>query len=277
MLSSDVKCEFHQDDSFWTNGFDSDQYRILDPEVVPGEFDPNASITIRTRLQVIDEPNGANPDSIWLSVSVTKYKETDAYKQQLEDYTQEVEVINPARRQAVAAQARRYARLKKEELIARYADNPDELRDFTFVSLMRKMFGNADGHWSYYAGVIKSCIDWDKARMEHEPADPDNLVANGLSPYHFLNVRAVRFFLPLHEASEEAFFEAVGNTLDNNWRALFDTVKDYIERQREIVENLNASDDPDDRAQITLDRYDSDMVLGRHLEAVLSNTDFLQS
>ncbi|MEO1138159.1 MAG: hypothetical protein AAFW87_01775 [Pseudomonadota bacterium] len=277
MLSSDVKCEFHQDDSFWTNGFDSDQYRILEPTVHTDDFDPAASITITTRLQVLDEPNGANPDSIWLSVSVTKYKLTDAYKQQLEDYTQAVENVNPARRQAVAAQARRYARLKKEELIARYANNPDELRDFTFVTLMREMFGNTDGHWSYYAGVIKSCIDWGKARMEHEPADPANLVADGLSPYHFLNVRAVRFFLPLHEASEGAFFEVVSNTLDDQWRDLFKTVEDYITRQRDIVDALNDSDDPDDRAQITLDQYSSDLVLGRHLEAVLSQTDFLQS
>lgn len=276
MLASDVQCEFHQDDSFWTNGFDSDQYRILDPIVEEDAFDAAASITIKTRLEVIDEPNGPNPDSIWLSVSVSKYKFTDAYKQQLKDYTQQVDNVNPARRQAVAAQARRYARLKREELIARYANNPSELRDFTFVSLMRRMFGNTDGHWSYYSGVIKSCIDWKKARMEHEPADPANLVADGLSPYHFLNVRAVRFFLPLHEASENAFFEAVGNTLDNNWRNLFDSVKEYIHQQRDIVDNLNQSDDPNDRDQITLNQYDSELVLGRALEAVLSQSDFLQ-
>lgn len=274
-LSSDVQCEFKQDDSWWSNAFDSDQYEVLDPQVL--EHVENSHITINARFKVLDEPNGPNPDSIWLSVSVTKYKYTSAYLEQLKEYRNTVQALNPARRTAVEAQAKRYARLKREELVQRYADDPGELRDYTFIALMRQMFGDMGGDWSYYHGIIKTCIDWDRAKIEPEPAAPEDLAADGLSPFHFLNVNAVRFFLPIHQGSEDAFFEAVSNTLDANWKQLFADVQSYIDRQRAIVKAMTERMNAADRKALTLDEYDSELVLGRHLEAVLSRTTFLES
>ena len=236
----------------------------------------NSHIRIKTRLKVHEEPWGWNPSWVWVRVTVNKYKYTASYLQQLKEYRNTVTELNPARRAAVKAQAKRYARLKKEELIKRYANHPAELRDYTFIALMRQMFGNG-ANWSYYHGIIKTCIDWEHAQIQPEPAKPENLAADGLSPFHFLNVVAVRFFLPIHRGSEDAFFEAVGNTLDSNWRQLFAKVKTYIGLQRSKVETMTDRMSEDDIKELTLDAYDAELVLGRHLEAVLSKTTFLES
>ncbi len=274
-LDDNVSCVLEQDDTGWTNALDSDQYTIK-PAIVL-EFVPSEYIKIKTRLKIHDEPAGKNFYWMWLKVSVTKYKYTAAYLQQLSEYRKTVEELNPARRQAVGVQAKRYARLKREELIRRYANDPAELREYTFISLMRQMFGTSGGKWSYYHGIIKTCIDWDRAKVQPEPAPPESLVADGLSPFHFLNVDAVRFFLPIHEASEGAFFEAVGHTLDNSWRQLFAKVKTYIGSQRTKVKEMTERMNDADRKALTLDEYDSELVLGRHLEAVLSRTPFLET
>ena len=87
----------------------------------------------------------------------------------------------------------------------------------------------------------------------------------------------MRFFLPIHKGSEDAFFEAVGNTLDSKWRQLFAKVQTYIKLQREKVETMTERMSDDDVKKLTLDEYESELVLGRHLEAVLSKTTFLES
>ena len=272
-LDADVELEFIQDTS--DDDFEADQYRVFDPVVV--NHVPNKSITISTRVQILDFPFWDDPDYFYLKVSVSKYKYTAAYLEQLKDYNKTIGEVNIVRRAAVKAQAKKYARLKKEELISRYHNDPVELRDYTFISLMKMMFGvSADAHWSYYHGIIKSCIDWDNARFDSEPADPSHLAADGLSPYHFLNVNAIRFFLPIHKGSEAAFFEAVGNTMDADWAALFEKVKEYIDTQRNLVALMTERMNDEDMAQLTLDKYKSELVLGQHLEAVLSQTKFLE-
>lgn len=272
-LDADVSCQFIQDTS--DDDFEADQYRVLEPIVI--RHIPNQSITIRTRVQILDFPFWDDPDYFYLKVSVTRYKYAAVYLEQLKDYNQTVGLVNVARRAAVQSQAKKYARLKKEELINRYHNDPAELRDYTFISLMKMMFGvSAKGHWSYYHGIIKSCIDWDNAQLNMEPADPAHLKADGLSPYHFLNVNATRFFLPVHKGSEEAFFAAVSNTIDPNWAALFSKVNTYMDTQRSLVETMTERMNAEDEAQLTLDNYQSELVLGRHLEAVLSHTAFLE-
>jgi hypothetical protein len=274
-LDDNVTCVLEQDDDWTTNALDSDQYTIKKPIIL--KYVPAEYIKIKTRLKIHDEPGGKNFYWMWLKVSVTKFKYTAAYLQQLNEYRKTVDELNPARREAVEAQAKRYARLKREELIRRYSNDPAELREYTFIALMRQMFGTTGGKWSYYHGIIKSCIDWDRAKVQPEPAPPDALAADGLSPFHFLNVDAVRFFLPIHEASEDAFFEAVSNTVDANWRALFASVKTYIAGQRNKVKVMTDRMNAADKEALTLDEYDTELVLGRHLEAVLSRTPFLES
>lgn len=271
-LSDDVRTSFEQDDDAWTNAIESNQYTI-DPPVILYRRE-NSHIRIQVKYKIHDE-NFINPNSIWIKVSVTKFKQTQAYREQILEYRRIVNHVNPARREAIQAQAKKYARLKREELIRKYENNQQELQDYAFVSLMKNIFQDADnGDWSYYLGIIKSSVDWTRARIEPEPSAPEHLAATGLSPYHFLNTNAMRFFLPVHLGSEEAFFEALSESVDDEWRALFKKVRDYIARQREIVELMRERMNSDDIQQLKLDEYDTELVLGRHLEAVLSNHPF---
>ena len=171
----------------------------------------------------------------------------------------------------IKVQARKYAALKREELTRKYESNIDDLKDYAFTSLIKKMFSNnmVDENWSYYLGIIRSCIDWDKSRIDPEPCDIEALYENVLSPYHFLNVQAVRFFLPINIGAEAIFFDTMRNVVDQNWRSLFDTVEQYMTDQREKFQEL-----PEEKRLI--DSYDSELILGRHLEAVLSNKTFAE-
>lgn len=275
-LSSNVKCSLKQDDDWTTDALDSDQYRIYDAVIM--ELVENSHITILTQFKVIDE-NLINPDSIWLEVSVTKYKYTQSYLEQLKQYNQTVGQANPARREAIKAQAKKYARLKKEELIRKYESNISDLQDHAFVSLMKKVFDSADidNDWSYYHGILKSCIDWSKVKVEPEPGNYDTASSSGLSAYHFLNVDAVRFFLPIHEGAEKTFFDVVNNTADEQWRDLFQSVGNYIEQQQKLIKLIRERLSADDKEQLTLDQYKSELILGRHLESVLSKHAFVES
>ncbi len=214
---------------------------------------------------------GNDPDRTWITVSIDKYKETEAYRQEMKEYTQTVEKSNPARRNAIRVQARKYAALKRDELIRKYESNNNQLKYYAFTSLIRKMFSNnvVDENWSYYLGIIRSCIDWDKSRIDPEPCGIEALYENVLSPYHFLNVQAVRFFLPLNVGAEAIFFDTMRKVVDPTWRSLFNTVEKYINEQREEFKELP-------EAKRLIDSYDSEFVLGRHLEAVLSNKTFAE-
>ena len=84
-----------------------------------------------------------------------------------------------------------------------------------------------------------------------------------------MNVQAVRFFLPLNVGAEAIFFDTMRKVVDPTWRSLFNTVEKYINEQREEFKELP-------EAKRLIDSYDSEFVLGRHLEAVLSNKTFAE-
>ncbi len=268
-----AKCSLKQSNSWYTNTMESEQYKVFPATVEV--IDGNKAI-VKTKYKILDEPTGKNPHYIRLEVTLSKYRYSQTYLEQLKDYGHTLDVVNPARRSAVEVQAKKYARLKREELVGKYENNIADLKDFNFTSLMKSMFMNMSGGkgWSYYHGVIKSCIDWSKASYEVEPGTANALLERGKSPYHFLNADAVRFFLPIHEHSESSFFEAVNNTVDEQWRDMFDEVKDYIDQQRELVGQMRNRMNENDVRQLTLDEYNSEIVLGRHLESVLSNHPF---
>lgn len=273
MFDNSARCSLKQSDSWYTNALEAEQYKIFPATV---EVIDGYKAIVKTKYKILDEPSGKNPHYICLNVVLSKYRFSQSYLEQSKDYDHTIEVVNPARRSAVEVQAKKYARLKREELVAKYENSISDLKDFNFTSLMKNMFAGTSGDkgWSYYHGVLKSCIDWNKATYEVEPGTANALLERNRSPYHFLNADAVRFFLPIHEHSEAAFFEAVSNTVDSQWRDMFDEVKDYVDQQRKLVNQMRARMNDDDKRQLTLDTYDSEIVLGRHLESVLSNHPF---
>ena len=84
-----------------------------------------------------------------------------------------------------------------------------------------------------------------------------------------MNVQAVRFFLPINVGAETIFFDTMRKVVDPTWRALFNTVERYINDQRDKFKELS-------EAKRLIDSYDSELILGRHLEAVLSNKSFAE-
>ena len=268
LFGEDIQLEFHQHCDWYENCYDDDDRWMKIHNVDRHGGDSWVDVTIKYH---VDNVAGNDPDRTFVRVSIDKYKATEAYRQELKDYKQTVEKTNPARRNAIKVQARKYATLKRDELIRKYEGNIDNLKDYAFTSLIKKMFSNnvVDENWSYYLGIIRSCIDWDKSRIDPEPCGIEALYENVLSPYHFLNVQAVRFFLPLNVGAEAIFFDTMRNVVDPTWRSLFNTVEKYINEQREEFKEL-----PEEKRLI--DSYDSEFILGRHLEAVLSNKTFAE-
>lgn len=266
MFGEDIRLAFWQHADWYENSYDEDDRWMQIESTDRHGGDTWVDVTVKYH---VDDVTGNDPDRHHITVSIDKFKETEAYRQEKNEYTLTTEKTNPARRNAVKVQARKYAALKRDELIRKYEGNADDLKDYAFVSLMKKIFGTVDGNWSYHMGIIRTCIDWDRSRIDPEPCDIASLYADVLSPYHFLNVQAVRFFLPLHPGAEEIFFETMRNAVDPTWRDLFDTVEKYIEDQRTAFTELQED-------ELLLDSYDSELVLGRHLEAVLSTTTFAE-
>lgn len=265
-FGKDIRLSFKQHCDWYENCYEEDDYmmKIDSIERNPGD----TMVTVNVTWDVADV-TGNDPDRTYLEVSIDKFKETEAYRQELKQYKETVQKINPARRNAIEVQALKYANLKRDELIKKYESNTNSLKDFAFSSLIRKMFNNniSDGNWSYYQGIIRTCIDWDRSHMDAEPCQIESLYYNELSPYHFLNIPSVRFFMTLKKDAEGVFFDTMRKVVDPNWRSLFDKVEKYIKQQRNL---FNSSPD----SAKLLDSYDSEIVLGRHLEAVLSNKPF---
>lgn len=266
LFGEDIQLEFHQHVDWYENEYEADDYWMKIINV--NRYGGNSLVEVTVKYNV-NNVWGNDPDKTWITVSIDKYKETEAYRQELQQYTQTVTKTNPARRNAIKVQARKYAALKRDELIRKYENNIEHLNDYAFTALIKKMFDNniVDDNWSYYRGIIRSCIDWKKSRMDPEPCDVEALYENELSPYHFLNVSAVRFFLVIKADAETVFFNTMRKVIDQNWRSLFDKVEKYIKSQRDKFNNLT------DEKKL-LDKYDSELILGRHLEAILSNKVF---
>ena len=268
LFGEDIQLEFNQYAHGYENTYDPDDYWMRVTSVNRHGGDSWVDVTIKYH---VDNVWGNDPDKTWVIVSIDKWKETKTYHDEMKEYTQTVEKTNPARRNAIKVQARKYAALKRDELIRKHESNNNQLKDYAFTSLIRKMFSNnvVDENWSYYLGIIRTCIDWDKSWIDPEPCDIKALYENVLSPYHFLNVQAVRFFLPLNVGAEAIFFDTMRKVVDPKWRSLFNTVERYINKQREEFKELP-------EAKRLIDSYDSEFVLGRHLEAVLSNKTFAE-
>ncbi len=267
LFGDDIALEFHQHADWYENSYDEDDRWMRIDFVDRHGGDSWVDVTIKYH---VDNVAGNDPDRTYVTVSIDKFKETEAYRQERNEYTLTVNKTNPARRNAVAVQARKYASLKREELIRKYESNSEDLKDYAFTSLMKKLFDGLDGNWSYYMGIVRTCIDWGKSRVDPEPCDIDALYESVLSPYHFLNVQAVRFFLPLNPGAEKIFFDTMRNVVDPVWRDLFTTVERYIDDQKAKFLELPES-------KRLLDSYNSELVLGRHLEAVLSDKTFSES
>ena len=187
----------------------------------------------------------------------------------LENYANE-RLEAEAQRQAVAARANQYARLRRDELIESYNTNLN-LFEEAYKGLIRQIFNSTSAqNQSYYAEVIRSCINWDKAGIQFESGDTNTLPYPHLLPNHYLNTPAVRLTLPIFKSAEETFFNAIEEGAGTYHSSSANAVENYVSNYRDEIETLR----DEDKEKLLLDSYDSELILGNHLEAVLSRTLF---
>jgi hypothetical protein len=178
-----------------------------------------------------------------------------------------------AQRQAVEARAKQYARLRRDELIEQY-EASYELQEEAFAVLVANVFqgGNPD-HVSYWREILRSCVEWSRVGMRMEPGNMSSLAFPHLPPSHFMNAQGIRFILPILRSAETAFFDALETGAGTYHASAATAVRQYVGDYRDRVDALK-QDDPDD--MLVLDSYVSEMVLGRHLEAVMSAHPFAE-
>jgi hypothetical protein len=207
----------------------------------------------------------------FLTFKIVMRRLTAESRAALENYERDKQEA-AAQRRAVAVRARQYARLRRDELIEQYED-AIVLQEEAFSGLAAEVFqGSAREHVSYYRGILHSCVEWSNASMQLEPGKVNTLPFPHLAPSHFMNAVGVRFTLPVLRAAEDAFFDALEEGAGSYHRDAADGVRKAVSDYRDVVELLKR----DDPKGLILDSYSSQFVLGRHLEAVLSEHPFAE-
>jgi hypothetical protein len=207
----------------------------------------------------------------FLTFKIVMRRLTAEARAALENYERDKQEA-AAQRRSVAVRARQYARLRRDELIEQYEDTI-ALQEEAFSGLAAQVFqGSAREHVSYYRGILHSCIEWSNARIQLEPGRVNTLPFPHLAPSHFMNAVGVRFTLPVLPTAEDAFFDALEEGAGSYHRDAADGVRKAVSDYRDLVELLKR----DDPSGLVLDSYSSQLVLGRHLEAVLSQHPFAE-
>lgn len=177
-----------------------------------------------------------------------------------------------AERRAVQSRARQYGELKKVELIEHYAQSLD-LREEAFTALIEKVFiGTPPQNLSYYKEIIRSCINWNNVAMHLDSNRSNNLPFAEYSRSHFMNAPGVRFILPIIGSAEDVFFNTISQNGNTYYQSAITEVQVFTKAYRQRIEDLEA----DSPGELVLDKYSRDIILGRHLEAVLSNHPFAE-
>jgi hypothetical protein len=168
------------------------------------------------------------------------------------------------KKQAIAAQARQYAKIKQREVIARH-ERLDSIIKIVFEELIRRSCSFGTGaSLSYYSEIIKRCINWEQAKIIFESANMANLHYPEFPPDHFMNSPAVRLFLPVNRRSEDILLDTLEECGNFLMRNSVEDVRVKIEEKRAELEENGPE---------LLDEFDTQVIIGDHLEAVLSKYD----
>ena len=250
-------------DEMW-NLDDLENWHVFFRSIQRSAFNITGSVVFETT-----DPEMLNRGFIMINVAVRRL--TEAARAAIADFEADrQEAAN--QRQAVEVRANQYARLRRDELIEQYEDSL-ELQEEAFSALTRTVFrGGGQAHVSYWREILRSCIDWSAAGMRFEPAEMNAMAYTHLPPSHFMNAQGIRFILPVHRSAEGAFFDALQRGAGTYFQQAATKVRQFVDGYREIVEEAKAGE-PE---KLILDKYTSELVLGRHLEAVLSEHPFAQ-
>jgi len=167
--------------------------------------------------------------------------------------------------QALEAQARQYAAIKQREFIERQASTVT-LSKIVFEALVRRVCpASARRHASYYGELISRCIDWGAAKLSFESERIEELPYPDFPADHFVNSPAVRAFLPVIRTAEDNFFDALAACGSFETATAVKAARDRIATQRDaLIANPQV-----------LDQFTTEMVIGEHIEAVMSTHDHM--
>jgi hypothetical protein len=205
----------------------------------------------------------------WLGVTVPIRSYTDETRAALAAFEQ-AKQEHDLKLQAVQSRATQFGRLKRDELIDQYERTMD-LRREAFRGLIRRVCLDVPpSHHSYFEEVLSRCINWADAKMALESEDMADLPFRELPPDHFMNTPGARFFLPIQKGAEKLFFDTLERTGHDYYNDSAATIREQLNDFREQIEEWTENDAP----ELVLDTFTTEMVIGHHLEAVLSETEF---
>jgi hypothetical protein len=166
--------------------------------------------------------------------------------------------------QALEAQAHQYARIKQREFIERH-QRDDSISKTVFEELVKRICLTVPAqNLSYYKEIISRCIDWSRAKIEFESRAVDSLLYADFPPDHVMNSPAVRFFLPVIKSAEEILFDVLIECGSFFTRASVESARNKIDDMRNSLESGGPTE---------LDKFESSLVIGEHVEGVMSNHD----
>lgn len=216
-----------------------------------------------------NDPEAWNVSFITIKVPILSYTAETAAA--LAEYEQEVQERD-LKLQVIYSRADQYARLKRDELIEQY-ERVIGVEKEAFRALVRRIFKNVPkSQLSYYEEVLSRCINWDEASMTMESQHMDKLFMRHLAPDHFMNSPGARFFLPISKNAEELFFETINMGGYTYYQTSASKARKYLTDYRDKIEGWKTSDEK----QLQLDQFETEMIIGKHLEAVLGQYDFSQ-
>ncbi len=211
----------------------------------------------------------------WDAKSVAAYRQYEASIKESKD-----------QKVSISARAKQFAELKAQELIQKYEAQYDLTKE-SFRQALKAIYGTNDSsipedRKTYFEQLLASCIIWPESSTVFSSAQLETLFYKDLLPDHFLNSPSVRLFLPIKRSAEKSFFEILkqmnqemqkfeGESPDFYTTA--QKIRDSVESYRSEIEkrkNLDSS-------QLVLDSFDTEIMIGHHLEAVLSRFNFSKS
>jgi hypothetical protein len=236
--------------------------RWVTPQEADRDFTSYSGGIVRARVRVdVEDDNWQG--YVTITIPVLRYDQATVnalaqYRLQMRDYELQTE--------ALAAQAVQYAAIKQREFIERH-ERLTVLNRIVFDALMRRVcMSLSRPQASYYKEIIRRCLDWTGAKIEFEPGRMDDLEFPDYPSDHFVNSPGVRFFLPVIRTAETNFFDTLMACGTFHVRLSVENARNAINGARARIQGAGT-------AVERLDQFSTEMVLGEHIEAVMSDHD----
>lgn len=205
----------------------------------------------------------------WLGITVPVRSYTDETVAAVAAFEQ-AKAERELKLQAVASRARQFGAMKRDELIELYGRTIDHRRE-AFRGLIRRICLDVPPQQhSYFEELLYRCINWKEASMTLESEEMTSLSYRELAPDHFMNSPGARFFLPIQKGAEKLFFATLERTGHDYFASSANDIKDQLNAYRTQIAEWVVADAP----ERVLDTHTTELIIGHHLEAFLSESEF---